>query len=1164
MFERIKPEDLAGKGVIGLPDTPKLATDEMQKKFEETAREVIVPKFNALAEQLETSAAAARIGATNAVGGESTVQQEIVRLRTGLKNTENNVEIANENAEDAVETAGEAQKKAGQAEEAAVRAKEIANEAVEEAEGAREVANQAKDTAQAAVVVAERAVEVANDAIEASELHTKRINYVNDRVTEVKSTAETAQMTASEALREATAAKNAADKADEKATAAQNAADKAMSEAENAYITVSKSLSEQQRIAARTNIKAVSYEALPTDKLTETEKAQARANIGAAAVGEGGAAAKAVLYEAQTLDDDQKTQARENIGAASLEDAENKASAEVGKHNTNTNAHADLRMELKALADRINAALDSDDTTLDELSEIVAYIKSNKSLIDAITISKVSVSDIVNDLVTNVGNRPLSAAQGVVLKALVDAVTTTANSAEKAANEANKTAGVAVRFDKIQSLSDGQKEQARANIGAVDKNDVESLIPIPDWNAGEEERGYVKNRTHWKAMEFVECIPEETLTFPADNNGIMRGSFRYRKINYDAKFRVTWDGVPYELYGRKTENTVILGNDAIVGNYPDTGEPFRIQINKNEALAYIYTANKISGVEAKHTYRLEMEELVWHKLDPEYLPDTTVSSNWKAEEGEAGYILNRSHWVEFGDEEREVIPETAVELKEQSVGGLAGFLSGAEFISGDKYFVYWNGKRYKCIGEAHGKDANGNPAVYIGNYAKLTDEGDTGEPFALVSILGGEIVAVHPMDETTELTLKVTAANKIYHKLPKEYLPDDIGGGGAQADWNAAEGEPGHVLNRTHWSDGVETVEILPPCTPMYDESEGWFFLADAPALEGGKTYTVNYNGIEYTCVGIDGRQVDAMGVVIGDVYTFSGGMLGTAPTGEPFVLVSAFDAGMQAIVIIDLTGATEVTLSIFETRENIHKLDNKYLDLDWIPKAGKPVFNGTITSTDTGELDEESFYGFSLTAGESSAFIVGGNVYEVVLDGMKYTCKGTARQEMPGAVLLGNLGFLSAPDVENTGEPFIMVSAVNFNEFDVIGSYFSDPNADEQTISLSITDVSGVKKLPEEFLPTSVPLLFNVPFTIDLAGQEAMCDLTFAEVYAKASNLNTITRCVAQASGFDQVVFGALAAISSNELSFSVAIGVDSSTAQIFTIIMHSDDTCSLGITQV
>lgn len=80
----------------------------------------------------------------------------------------------------------------------------------------------------------------------------------------------------------------------------------------------------------------------------------------------------------------------------------------------------DILTELRALADRVNAALNSDDATLDQLSEIVAYIKSNKTLIDAITTSKVSVADIVNNLTTNVANKPLSAAQGVVLKTLID------------------------------------------------------------------------------------------------------------------------------------------------------------------------------------------------------------------------------------------------------------------------------------------------------------------------------------------------------------------------------------------------------------------------------------------------------------------------------------------------------------------------------------------------------------------------------------------------------------------------------------------------------------------------------------------------------------------------------------------------------------------------
>ena len=98
-------------------------------------------------------------------------------------------------------------------------------------------------------------------------------------------------------------------------------------------------------------------------------------------------------------------------------------SGQISTHNTNTEAHNDIRELITGLTTRLNTLADSDDTTLDQLSEIVAYIKNNKSLIDGITTSKVNVADIINNLTTNVTNKPLSAAQGVALKALIDAIT---------------------------------------------------------------------------------------------------------------------------------------------------------------------------------------------------------------------------------------------------------------------------------------------------------------------------------------------------------------------------------------------------------------------------------------------------------------------------------------------------------------------------------------------------------------------------------------------------------------------------------------------------------------------------------------------------------------------------------------------------------------------
>lgn len=64
------------------------------------------------------------------------------------------------------------------------------------------------------------------------------------------------------------------------------------------------------------------------------------------------------------------------------------ADGKVSAHNTAGDAHNDIRELISGLTQRLNA--------------------------------KVNVSDIIDNLTTNVANKPLSAAQGVALKALID------------------------------------------------------------------------------------------------------------------------------------------------------------------------------------------------------------------------------------------------------------------------------------------------------------------------------------------------------------------------------------------------------------------------------------------------------------------------------------------------------------------------------------------------------------------------------------------------------------------------------------------------------------------------------------------------------------------------------------------------------------------------
>ena len=121
---------------------------------------------------------------------------------------------------------------------------------------------------------------------------------------------------------------------------------------------------------------------------------------------------------------------KEPVGAAStaLSSAIDFTNTSVNNHNTATDAHNDIRLLISEVLTQLENFLDVDDTTRDQLSEVLALIDENADSIEAITSSKVNVTDIINNLTTNVSNKPLSAAQGVALKGLIDALTNVVNS----------------------------------------------------------------------------------------------------------------------------------------------------------------------------------------------------------------------------------------------------------------------------------------------------------------------------------------------------------------------------------------------------------------------------------------------------------------------------------------------------------------------------------------------------------------------------------------------------------------------------------------------------------------------------------------------------------------------------------------------------------------
>ena len=166
----------------------------------------------------------------------------------------------------------------------------------------------------------------------------------------------------------------------------------------------------------------VRYDVDQSALLTDEQKAMARKNIGAG-TGDSTESGGILKETDPTVPDWAKQPSKPTYTASEVgADAAGTASGAVAAHNVSGAAHEDLRALINGLTSRLNALADSDDTTLDQLSEIVAYIKSNKALIDAVTTGKVSVSDIVDNLTTNASGKVLSAAQGVALKAMINGI----------------------------------------------------------------------------------------------------------------------------------------------------------------------------------------------------------------------------------------------------------------------------------------------------------------------------------------------------------------------------------------------------------------------------------------------------------------------------------------------------------------------------------------------------------------------------------------------------------------------------------------------------------------------------------------------------------------------------------------------------------------------
>lgn len=299
--------------------------------------------------------------------------------------------------------------------------------------------------------------------------------------------------------------------------------------------------------------------------------------------------------------------------------------------------------------------------------------------------------------------------------------------------------------------------------------------------------------------------------------------------------------------------------------------------------------------------------------------------DFNANEGEEGFIKNRTHYVDKNGNVKKLdnkfinaewmsttktVGSDSTIFAEASIPftNATKMVSGITLIEGQRCIVYWNDTPYECYVKTYATE------LYIGNpvlaYSALDpDVVPESYPFC-ISYFGSSASFIFKDTSTAEnVKLKIEGfATVVYNKIPKEFLPDDIGGKPdlAENDPNAA----GYVKNRTHYA---ETIELLPNTTATFFD-EGGYFMVEGCEFEliVGSTYIINWNGTPYTCVAGDNG-----GAYVGNFALLSG----TGDTGEPFLVV--VDDGI--LVAMPLDGSAELTIGVI--REVVKKLDNKFID---------------------------------------------------------------------------------------------------------------------------------------------------------------------------------------------------------------------------------------------
>lgn len=429
------------------------------------------------------------------------------------------------------------------------------------------------------------------------------------------------------------------------------------------------------------------------------------------------------------------------------------------------------------------------------------------------------------------------------------------------------------------------------------------------------------------------------------------------------------------------------------------------------------------------------------------------------DETKSSFIKNRTHWVEKTGGV-EIISQQEVTFQ---AGTAIADGTGISIEVGEKYVVTVNDTEYICLG----KDYKGD--LVLGNTTLIDGGGtNTREPVAIVGSGSSPLITVFANSSFVgTATLKVaTEVVKVFHKLPKEFLPDDFAGGGVQSDLNENdESQPSFVKNRTHWKEELgsgapDVLDGVAEFSSNYAEMTG----LGGPGLIEGETYVVIWYGVEHLAVC---KKEQSGGLYVGNLNL---SFPGEEDTGEEFCVFTR--DGTKYFLNTNVGKSETFRVQVLGKKVTWHKIDPGYLP-EGVPYTEENVVE--ILPETTAEIDPDNGQGYILEI----VSVEVGNEYIVVWNGVEYVCTAQSL-DMDGihCVVLGDLGVMTGGT--STGEPFVIIlfPSATAAEMGVGGAVYAMDGSATATLMIGKKG-EVVHPIPDKFLPTYLPRIEDYDSTI-------------------------------------------------------------------------------------